>query len=75
MNRDEQKKFVKNLCQGMTDTIVTEIDNGKIPEDWDGFELRELIATIAKRNSAFIHKKRCRGLLMKFNNTVIVNDL
>lgn len=73
MNRDEQKEFVKSLCQTIADTIVTEIDNGKVSDNWDGIELRALIARETADGERYLHRNRSR--LLKFNNTCLVNNL
>jgi len=44
MTRDEQKEFVRELSAAIADDICAKIGAGKIPEFWDGHELRHLLA-------------------------------
>ena len=44
MTRDEQAAFVRELSINITAKILSDIEDGKVPEDWDGHELRQLLA-------------------------------
>jgi hypothetical protein len=44
LNRSEQKKFVRDLSKAIAANVVQSIEEGKIPADWDGHELRLLLA-------------------------------
>lgn len=74
MTPTEQMAFIKALSYHVCKYIVDDIQAGKVPETWDGYELRQLVAD---RFEAAIHvggglsPKRRR----EYNNTVIVNDL
>ena len=72
MNAKEKKEFVTELCNSIAKTINNEIDAGKIPDEWNGIELRWLIQEkgnyVAFDNG---EKKRKKN----FKNTVIVNNL
>lgn len=39
-----QTAFVRELGQNVLDRIINEIESGRIPESWDGIELRWLLA-------------------------------
>lgn len=41
MDAETQKKLVKSLCDNLASFVIGQIENGKIPENWDGIELRE----------------------------------
>jgi hypothetical protein len=71
MKRAEQKQFVDDLTKNIADSIKETIDNGKLPEEWDGIELRMLIA--ARANNATYGTTRQRR--SDFKNTVLVNNL
>lgn len=43
MTKENQIKFVKNLFGSVQEDIVDFIENGLIPEKWEGQELRQLI--------------------------------
>jgi hypothetical protein len=71
MNSTEQKQFVIELSNNITKKILENINTGKIPEDWDGTELRWLLAD--KFADAATYKNA--GRKRKYNNTVINEDL
>ena len=76
MKKAEQKKFVKNLTTSIAEDICQSIDKNKIPENWDGWELRNLIAE--KFNFENMLKDKFRGNRRRqkdCNNTIIVNNL
>lgn len=69
MDAETQKKLVKSLCDNLASFVIGQIENGKIPENWDGIELREYLAeqTIIRPISG----KRKKD----YKNTIIVNGL
>lgn len=75
MNEDEhqekQIKFVESLAQEIVQKIKHDILTGKVPPDWDGTDLRQLLALRAKRSADWVSPKRRRSFL----NTVNVRDL
>lgn len=40
MTASEQKQFVRELCASIRDSVIAHIENGKVPEVFDGHELR-----------------------------------
>ncbi len=44
MERNKQKELVASLITATIEDINADFDAGKIPEGWDGIELRWLIA-------------------------------
>lgn len=44
MTRKEQARFVRELTRNITKQVVTTIQQGRVPEEWDGHELRVLLA-------------------------------
>ena len=75
MNKKEQKQFVRELMDDVLLDIYQKIDDNKIPEGWDGIELRWLLrerfADCVWDGIDQNNKKRKRN----FNNTVLVNNL
>lgn len=45
MSRAEQKRFVREMSKTIAEDICSFIDEGKIPENWDGHEFRVLLAS------------------------------
>lgn len=44
MKRTDQKRIVRELCQTIERETREAIEAGKIPPEWDGHELRALLA-------------------------------
>jgi hypothetical protein len=73
MDKAEQIIFVGELVNSLRDKIVEEIIAGKIPENWDGIELRWLISDSALYTTRICPANKKRKA--EYNNTVIVNNL
>lgn len=69
MDKKTQKRLVKDISKGVLETILRDIENGKIPESWDGIELRELLSDRVKWHN--MEKRRAKD----YRNTVAVNGL
>ncbi len=76
MNRNEQEIFIRNLTSAIANELIEKIHSGSIPEQWDGAELREILA------EKFTHETRSdllskpRGRRWKdYQNTIIVNNI
>jgi hypothetical protein len=74
MTKDEQKQFTKNLTGSIADKIIEQIDSGKIPENWDGVELRWLLQDLFSREARYYPDKR-KSRWKDYDNTVIMHDL
>lgn len=72
MNQREKIRFVKELADEITHKILIEIVTGGIPEEWDGIELRWLLA---QRFNANWVMPEARKRKREFNNTCLVNNL
>lgn len=73
-NKREQRRFVKELCASIEKKILDNIKLGRIPAEWNGIELRELVADVADRSRAgsdIIGRARLRD----YRNIVIINNL
>lgn len=76
MTRDEQKDCIRKNCALIADSIIELIDAGKVPEEWDGFEMNWLIEEWARGGS--MPKNRASGNLrrfQRFTNEVLVRNL
>ena len=69
MKAKNQKELVRELCENLSATVQSKIDDGKIPEEWDGNELRQYISDLVTWHK--MDKKRAR----EYRNTVIINNL
>lgn len=75
MDRDQQVAFIRELVGNVTEELLKDVRAGKLPEDWDGIELRELIALRFSRVVFSRIDSWTRSRKRDFNNTVIVNNL
>lgn len=72
MDRADQIRFVKELSDNVTQSVIEQIHANKIPHEWDGIELRRLMAYhFGKAIMGSWSISRARH----FKNTIIVNDL
>ena len=66
----EKRKFVRDLIGSIKKDIIAILP--KVPKEWDGFELRRLIADNFERNAAFkLEGKRGRD----YKNECLVRNL
>jgi len=47
----EQIRFVKELTDNITQALIADITAGHIPDDWNGIQLRQLLADWYTRNT------------------------
>ena len=75
LTREEQLQFMKNAMDTMMEDFEKNIKNGKIPEDWDGVELRWYIRDKASEFvwSDMRNKKSKR--YKDYDNIILVNNL
>jgi hypothetical protein len=71
MNRKQQVDFVLELTATIAGNTIDEINAGKIPATWDGFELRQLLADRFANATANMDKERKAD----YCNTCLVNNL
>jgi hypothetical protein len=71
MTQQEKIAFVRELVDDVSAAVVTHIESGRVPDGWDGIELRELLS------DHFLGATRKMGNARReqYNNTVIVSDL
>ncbi len=50
MTKQDQKRIVRAMCDGLKKTMLEACD--KVPAYWDGHELRELLADLAREKYA-----------------------
>ncbi len=77
MNRDEQIEFVKCLAHNIRSELMTQIKEGRIPENWDGQELRCLLAERfeASAQMTLIRKQPRAKRAREYRNTKLIKNL
>ena len=71
--RREKSRFVRDLARAVAAEIVKKIDAGKVPAEWDGHELRRLLADKFEREVTGLMKKGRR--LRDYRSDVYNNNL
>jgi hypothetical protein len=72
MDKEARIRFVKEALESLEERILEKVDS--MPEEWDGWELRQYISDKASElvwTSMKSDKKKKR----EYNNTVMVNNL
>ena len=72
MTPEQQVEFIQQLAHTVVEEMVIAIDAGKVPEDWDGHQLRYWMA---KRFGQVFFSDRSRSWKRDVDNTIIVNNL
>lgn len=61
MTKDEKITFIQRLTSAVATDLVDRVNAGDIPEDWDGHELREILARkFDRERSEVMSDKRSR---------------
>ena len=77
MTAKEQTRLVKHIAAAFAAEIVSKIESGRIPANWDGHELSKLLADKATANASgsLITREPRSARARDYHNTVIVNNL
>lgn len=71
MAKKDQIRIIKELCAGMQRDAINLV--ASMPPEWDGHELRQYLADIAKNN---VYGETMKGKRLRdYNNTLLVNNL
>jgi hypothetical protein len=73
MTAEQKAEFIKELAATMVEEATKNI--AKMPEDWNGFELRWYLAEKLASNAYPIHTAGLKARHKKYKNTVLVNNL
>jgi hypothetical protein len=71
MTRHQRAQFITDLMDSMKSSLLNKAE--RMPDDWDGFELRQYIQDFVTENAIFrpMDRKRAKA----YRNTVLVNNL
>jgi hypothetical protein len=72
MSKEEKIHFIEEILEGLKEKAIKNVD--KMPEEWDGWELRQYLADKA---GEFVWEsmKQDRGRKRKYNNIIRTTDL
>jgi hypothetical protein len=71
MTHKEMIDFIVSLSDSITDDLISDVLNNKIPPEWDGIEIRQLLSD-KYLNSTY---KMSRSRKAKYNNSILINNL
>jgi hypothetical protein len=72
MNTTEQIRIVNELATQVIASVIVDIKVGHVPANWDGWELRQLVADRFTRQTRLAEDPK---RLKAYKNTVLVNNL
>lgn len=75
MTDKDKKELVTNFCNSVRDEVVKKIEEGKIPENWDGHELRVLIAEKFNFEVTSLMREPRSKRMKACKNDIIVHNL
>lgn len=76
MDRANHMRIIAELCDGVKADMLAAVAAGKIPEEWNGHELRELFVLKAGMlRSNYTMKDHRSGRYKNFRNHCIINNL
>ncbi len=78
MNAAEKRRFIRDLIRNVQADILAKVE--KMPEDWDGHELRRYVADTFDRSAMTVGRKGPYGKpyakrTRDYRNEVIVRNL
>ena len=75
MTKTEKITFIQNITSSVAAELIDKVESGAVPEDWDGHELRQLLADkFAHEVSSLMRETRSKRV-KAYRSTVIVNNL
>lgn len=75
MNSTEKKEFINSLTSRIAADLCKHVDAGRIPETWDGHELRVLLATCFNNEVSSLMRKTRSKRMKDCRNEILVNNL
>jgi hypothetical protein len=75
MDPQDQKRIVRELTSSIADSIIRLIDAGRIPAEWDGYELREMVFDRASASRCHIMQHGGNARARNYRNAVLTNYL
>ena len=70
MTKKEQRQFIINICDNLKTNMLEKTES--IPENWDGYELRQYLADKA---SEFLYLKMDKQRKKNYENDILINNL
>lgn len=71
MNKEEKEQFIENMCIVIKKSMLQKVN--KMPDSWDGYELRQLFSDFVSEDIAYLKMNRKR--MKEYKNTRIINNI
>jgi hypothetical protein len=71
MNKEDKRQFIEDISETMKDALLSKVD--RMPEEWDGHELRQLFQDYV--NEEVNWTKMDRNRKKEYDNTRTVNNI
>lgn len=71
MTKEEKQEFIETLCNDLKGFLLSKVD--KIPEEWDGVEIRQLMEDAVTQQYNWTKMPRARK--RSYNNEVVVRNI
>lgn len=71
MTPAEKKQFIADLCDAVRDSLLADAD--RLPDEWDGHELRALVVGRFHERGSWIDMDKRR--LKSFRNEIVTRNL
>lgn len=74
MEKSEQIRIINEFCDSVRDSTIQAIKSGKVPDYWDGHEIREYIAYLTRCERTQLMRRE-RSRMRRFMNDLRVRNL
>jgi len=71
MNKEDKRQFIKDISETMKDALLSKVN--RMPEEWDGHELRQLFQDYVKEEINW--SKMDRNRKKEYDNARRVNNI
>ena len=71
MNKEDKRQFIEDISETMKDALLSKVN--RMPEEWDGHELRQLFQDYVKEEINW--SKMDRNRKKEYDNTRRVNNI
>lgn len=75
MTKDEKILFIAKLTGSICNELTAKVRDGRIPENWDGHELRELLAEKFAAETSDELKNKRSPRYKAYRNSVLTRNL
>lgn len=71
MTEADKVAFIESICNDLKESLLNRVDS--MPEEWDGFELRQLLEDMVSQKYNWTKMPRARK--RSYNNAIVVRNI